>query len=123
VFEFAQAHVERHGDAVRLDLERLARLGFRFSMDQVTNLDLDVADLGRRHIRFIKVEAARLVHEASRKDLRLDVAAIKKALDAKAIDIIADKIESEQVLVELLDLPIDFGQGYLFGEPRLSRES
>ena len=30
--------------------------------------------------------------------------------------------ETEQMLVELLDYSIDFGQGYLFGEPRLSKE-
>mgnify|MGYP003339569298 FL=1 len=35
---------------------------------------------------------------------------------------LVEKIETEQMLVELLDYSIDFGQGYLFGEPRLSKE-
>jgi cyclic-di-GMP phosphodiesterase TipF (flagellum assembly factor) len=34
---------------------------------------------------------------------------------------VVEKIESEAMLVELLDLGIDYGQGYLFGEPRLSK--
>ena len=31
------------------------------------------------------------------------------------------RIEDEQTMVELLDYPLDFGQGYLFGEPRLAK--
>ena len=38
------------------------------------------------------------------------------------IDLIVEKIETEQVLVELSDYRIDFGQGYLFGEPRISQD-
>jgi cyclic-di-GMP phosphodiesterase TipF (flagellum assembly factor) len=34
---------------------------------------------------------------------------------------IVEKIEHDSDLVELLDFEVDFGQGYLFGEPRLSR--
>jgi cyclic-di-GMP phosphodiesterase TipF (flagellum assembly factor) len=43
-------------------------------------------------------------------------------MDSAGIDLIVEKIETEQMLVELLEYSIDFGQGYLFGEPRLSKE-
>lgn len=33
------------------------------------------------------------------------------------------KIEAEQTLLELLDFSVAFGQGYLFGEPRISRQA
>ena len=46
----------------------------------------------------------------------------KAALDRNAIDLIVERIESEETLVELLDYNIDLGQGYLFGEPRPARE-
>ena len=42
-------------------------------------------------------------------------------LDSFAIDLVADHIESETMLLELLDMHLDFGQGYLFGEPRIAR--
>ena len=42
----------------------------------------------------------------------------KGVLDRCAMDLIVEKIESEDMLRDLLDLKIDFGQGYLFGEPR-----
>ncbi|MGQ0664452.1 MAG: EAL domain-containing protein [Pseudomonadota bacterium] len=123
VFEFAQAHVGRLDEAAMLELERLARLGFRFSMDQVTDFALAIDALAGRHFRFIKIEAARLLAETRAEQRRLDMRAFKDTLDRHGMDLVVEKIESEQILVELLDLPIDFGQGYLFGLPRPSRES
>ena len=42
---------------------------------------------------------------------------LKKHLDAFGIDMIVEKIEGEDMLRELLDFNIDYGQGYLFGKP------
>ena len=123
VFEFAQAHVERHGASVMLELERLARLGFRFSMDQVTHLNLDLDALGARHFRFIKLDAAKLLEHTRSETERLDMRAFKRALDRNGIDLIVEKIETEPMVLELLDLPVDYGQGFLFGEPRQAREA
>jgi cyclic-di-GMP phosphodiesterase TipF (flagellum assembly factor) len=44
--------------------------------------------------------------------------ALKGALDRVAMDLIVEKIENEEMLKDLLDLQIDFGQGYLFGAPK-----
>lgn len=122
VFEFAQAHVERHGASVMLELERLARLGFRFSMDQVTHLNLDLDALGARHFRFLKLDASKLLEHTRSETERLDMRAFKRALDRNGIDLIVEKIETEPMVLELLDLPIDYGQGFLFGEPRQAKE-
>jgi cyclic-di-GMP phosphodiesterase TipF (flagellum assembly factor) len=46
---------------------------------------------------------------------------MKRALRAAGVSVIVEKIETESALLDLLDFEIDFGQGYLFGEPRLSR--
>ena len=122
VFEFTQASVERHGGDALTELDRLGRLGFRLSMDQVTTLDFDVADLHRLHIRFLKVEASRLLEQTRAASQRLDIRAFKRALDEQAIDLIVEKMENEQTLLEILDMPVDFGQGFLFGEPRLAKD-
>ena len=50
----------------------------------------------------------------------IDIALLKRTMDLHGIDLIVEKLEKEQNLVELLEYRIDFGQGYLFGEPRLS---
>jgi cyclic-di-GMP phosphodiesterase TipF (flagellum assembly factor) len=123
IFEFAQSHVERHGEAVMLELERLARLGFRFSMDQVSHLNVDLDALGMRHFRFLKLDAQKLLDHTRSDTQRLDMRAFKRALDRNGIDLIVERIETEPTVLELLDLPIDYGQGFLFGEPRPAKES
>ena len=37
------------------------------------------------------------------------------------VDLIAEKVETEQIVIDLLDYNIDYGQGYLFGEPQPSQ--
>jgi len=115
IFEFPQRAVATLGDNFRRDLQELAQLGFRFSLDQVADLDLDADFLSQQRFRFVKVDAAKLLASGSA------AAELKKRLDSRGIDLVVEKIESEAALVELLDFNIDFGQGYLFGEPRLSR--
>jgi cyclic-di-GMP phosphodiesterase TipF (flagellum assembly factor) len=36
--------------------------------------------------------------------------------------LIAERVEDEKTVVQLLDLGVDFAQGYLFGEPRAVRD-
>jgi cyclic-di-GMP phosphodiesterase TipF (flagellum assembly factor) len=122
VFEFSQESIERHSDAALAELAKLGKLGFRLSMDQVTNLAFDVTELHRLHIRFLKVEAGKLLEQTKATTQRLDMRAFKRALDEQAIDLIVEKLENEQMLLEILDMPVDFGQGYLFGEPRPAKE-
>ena len=46
---------------------------------------------------------------------------IKRVFNRQGMDLIVEKIETEPQLLDLLDLKIDYGQGYLFGKPRLAR--
>ena len=87
-------------------------------MDQITDMDLDLEDLAGQGFRYIKV-GAHMLHELARgDDPVLDMRALKGALDRNAMDLIVEKIESEDMLLDMLELRVDFGQGYLFGEPR-----
>jgi cyclic-di-GMP phosphodiesterase TipF (flagellum assembly factor) len=119
VFEFSQRAWDSADNTLHRDLDRLAQLGYRFSLDKVTNLDIDVPGLSSRHFRFIKVEAARIAQAAASGAIGDDPKAFKRMLDSYAIDLIVDRIESEPMLLELLELSI--GQGYLFGEPRIAK--
>jgi cyclic-di-GMP phosphodiesterase, flagellum assembly factor TipF len=121
VFEFSQKAWDSADNTLHRDLDRLAQLGYRFSLDKVTNLDIDVPALSSRHFRFIKVEATRLAQAAASGAIGDDPKGFKRMLDSYAIDLIVDRIESEPMLLELLELSIDFGQGYLFGEPRIAK--
>ena len=115
VFEFGQADFARWSEAGARLLDRLAVLGCRFSLDQVENLDFDADKLAARHVAFIKIDG----------DLLLDAVeesiGILRALRRHQIDLIVTKVEDESRLLEILDYDVDFGQGFLFGEPRLAR--
>lgn len=43
---------------------------------------------------------------------------LKELLDRFGMDLIVEKLESERQVVEVVDLDVDYGQGYLFGEPQ-----
>jgi len=118
VFEFDNASISSEDYITRMNLQRLRGVGYRFSLDQVHDLDLDLEDLADQGFRYVKVNA-HLLHEMARgEDPVLDMRSFKGALDRHAMDLIVEKIESEDMLLDLLELKVDFGQGYLFGEPR-----
>ncbi len=121
-FEFTQADLAAHQGSVLKELDRLRELGFRFSVDQVSDLNLDVDALANRQFGFVKVEAGILLGKIRSDPPEVDVRDFKAVLDRAGIDLIVQKIEGESDLVELLDYNIDFGQGFLFGEPRPARE-
>ncbi|ACJ00532.1 EAL domain-containing protein [Rhodospirillum centenum] len=122
VFELSQADLMQGGLFATGFLDGLKRLGFRFSMDQVERLDVDWDEMARHEIRYVKLDAARLLDPDGRFADPRAVRELKNKLDRNAIDLIVEKVETDQQLLELLDLYIDFGQGYLFGEPRLAKK-
>ncbi|MFZ5610160.1 MAG: EAL domain-containing protein [Pseudomonadota bacterium] len=115
VFEFDYADAMGFGPAIWDDLARLARAGFRYSLDNVDSLDFDPIALARHQVAYLKLDAALLLskEEAGRGELKL-------SLKRQNIDLIATHIEREETVVEVLDRDIDYAQGYLFGRPRQS---
>ena len=122
IFEFSQATVNGAGPVELASLEALAALGFRFSMDQVTDLHFDAATLHDRNFRFIKVSAETML-EGKHMAGDIHAADLKELLRRNGIHLIIDKIELERQVVDVLDLDVELGQGYLFGEPRPVRDS
>lgn len=118
VFEFSQETILDKDYEIQNGLERLSKLGFRLSLDQLHQLNIDLPKLASQGFKFIKIDA-HLLHEMARGDAPiLNMRALKGALDRVAMDLIVEKIENEEMLKDLLDLQIDFGQGYLFGAPK-----
>lgn len=122
VLEFPKKDFLAHDAATAEALTRLLQLGVRFSIDQVDDLTLDIDGLARRGVRFVKIGAATLLNELRLDHPSVDPRALKSSLDRAQIDLVVEKVESESDLIELLDFQIDFGQGFLFGEPRIAKE-
>ena len=121
IFEFSQADVETHYLEFAENLDRLAELGFCFSMDRVERLDLNFMEIAKRNFHFVKVEADNLISLANTERGRDQMLHLQEDLLDSRVTMIVEKIETEPQLVELLDHNIRYGQGYLFGEPRESK--
>ncbi len=131
IFELGQSAFGDRGSLEARNMAKLADLGYRFSMDKVSDLDLDFADLSRADVRFVKVAAGVLLEQLLEVDGRLALRSVPdvQASDYAAlmrrygIELIAEKVESERQVIDILELEIGFGQGNLFGEPRAIRDS
>jgi cyclic-di-GMP phosphodiesterase TipF (flagellum assembly factor) len=117
VLEFTQNALRSAGPIENESLSALADRGFRFSLDNLQDLRIEPRDLAARGFRYVKIpgnlllnpkEAASDIHPADLSDL----------LGRFGIDLIAEKIESEAMVVDLLDYDVRFGQGFLFSPPR-----
>lgn len=117
VFEMSQRDLTAELSSPAGVIDDLGRAGFRFSMDQVEHHTLDPYALIERGVHFIKLNCAHF----SALERRTGVMDLRRRLSGPPIDVIVEKIETEHQLHELADLGIEYGQGFLFAEPRLSR--
>jgi cyclic-di-GMP phosphodiesterase, flagellum assembly factor TipF len=117
VLEFKQATFRNLGPAETEHLAALAQRGYRFSIDHVMDLRFEPRDLADRGVRFIKVPASLLLDpKQSASDIH--PSDLSDLLGRFGIDLIAEKIEGERAVVDLLDFDVRFGQGFLFAPPR-----
>lgn len=119
IFEFTYPAIQTMHPRVNENLSAIAAKGFEFSIDHVHSIDLDWEGLRARNFSFAKASAGLLLaagrgDEASVAKLR----AFRKRLSEAGVDLIAEKIEFESHMPEILSLGIDYGQGNLFGAAR-----
>jgi cyclic-di-GMP phosphodiesterase TipF (flagellum assembly factor) len=130
IFELGQNAFAERGSVEARNMAKLADLGFRFSLDKVTDLDLDFADLSRADVKFVKISADVLLEQLLEVEGRM---ALKSMRDLQAsdfaaltrrygVEVIAEKVEAERQVIDILELDVGYGQGHLFGEPRAIRD-
>ena len=75
--------------------------------------------IGFRHL---KVRADTLTRGMNGAGAAVAAEDFKKLLSRHGLNLIAERVEDEKTVVQLLDYTVDYAQGYLFGEPRAVRE-
>lgn len=131
IFEIPQAVFEQRTSIEARAMAKLVDLGFRFSIDKINAIELDLPDLERSGVRYAKVPAQVLIQQLLQDGRRPKSAIVREiaAADVSAVfarygvDLIAERIESEDSVLEVLDLDVPYGQGHLFGQPRAIKES
>jgi cyclic-di-GMP phosphodiesterase, flagellum assembly factor TipF len=117
VLEFTQKTLRAMGPLEHESLGQFTDLGFRFSLDHLTDLRLEPRELAERGFRFVKVPGSLLLNRVG-PATDIHPADFSDLLGRFGIDLIAENIESEGMVVDLLDYDVRFGQGSLFSPPR-----
>ncbi len=122
IFEFAQDVVLNAGPEGERNLRRLSEMGFALSMDHVKTLALDFLRLKAIGFSHLKVHASTLMRGMDGAQAAVAAEDFKKLLSRHGLNLIAERVEDEKTVVQLLDYTVDYAQGYLFGEPRAVRD-
>jgi len=122
-FEIAQRSWRMLDAEVAGALEALRAKGALFVMDRATDLRLDAFGLADRGVRFVKLPAALLLSHLGARAPGLDIAVgdLAAVLARAGIRLVADAVEREEDVPDLIDLDVPLGQGLVFGAPRAVR--
>ncbi|MET0182574.1 MAG: EAL domain-containing protein [Caulobacterales bacterium] len=131
IFELPQDAFETRSSFEARAMSKLVDLGFRFSIDKVTHIEVDLPDLERAGVRYFKAPAHLLADQLIRQGARPKSAITREITSSDVcavfqrygIDVIAERVEHEPQVPEILDLDVPYGQGHLFGPPRAIKES
>ena len=126
IFEIGANEFRNRSSVTARNMGRLSDLGFRFSIDKADSLEMNLPELQSEAVKFVKIEGRKLIDQLvpggprpisslTREITPGDVCAVFMRY---GIDLIADKVEDEKDVVEILDFDIPFGQGHIFGTPR-----
>jgi cyclic-di-GMP phosphodiesterase, flagellum assembly factor TipF len=121
IFEFPQSTIANRDAELEAILKRLGAMGFRFSMDQVSSFRFDYEWLAEHRFKFVKIDAPAMCAQLREPTSHTAMRNMKRILRTGGAALVVEKLENESDLLELLDFQVDYGQGYLFGEPRLSK--
>jgi len=120
VLSFAQSEVRNftagHGEA----LDQLAKAGFRFALEEVTDLDMDFGGLQAMGFDFVKLDAPVFLEGlAAPGGIQVPASDICRHLSDFGLTLIVGRIEDDWLLARILGFGVLFGKGTLFGGPKL----
>ncbi|WP_156323410.1 EAL domain-containing protein [Bosea sp. AAP35] len=92
--------------------------GVRFALDQLVDLRLDPVSLFDRGIRFVKAPSALLTAQADGQASDIAAGDLSTLLARASIVLIADEVENDPAVADMIELGVTMGQGPVFSPPR-----
>ncbi|MEM1148584.1 MAG: EAL domain-containing protein [Pseudomonadota bacterium] len=132
IFEIQASRFEHRSRQMREAMERLTALGFRFSIDHAESIDVDLPRLQDAGIRFVKLNGGELIDQLRNPFGPRPISSVERKISGEevaavcsryGVTLIAEKIEEEVSVVEVLEYGIPYGQGHIFGAPRPIKSS
>lgn len=120
VLSFAQSEVRNFTTGHAEALGQLATAGFRFALEEVTDLDMDFGGLQAMGFDFVKLDAPVFLEGlAAPGGVRVPASDICRHLSDFGLTLIVGRIEDDWLLARILGFGVLFGKGTLFGGPKL----
>ena len=132
IFEIRADRFEGRSKQMRSAMERLTALGFRFSIDHAEKLEFDLPRLQDAGVRFVKVKGGDMIDQLRDPSGPRPISSVQRQIPGEEVSavcsrygvtLIAEKIEEEVSVVEVLEYAIPYGQGHIFGAPRPIKSS
>jgi len=118
VFELARGTLDLAGTEGEANLDALAKLGFTFALGSGEDLKMDLAWLRRRGFRFVKLPASLFVATQHEPETQIAIDNFLTRLERQGIELIIDGIDTEEMILPVLEHAAALGQGLLFGGAR-----
>ncbi|HEX5868557.1 MAG TPA: EAL domain-containing protein, partial [Beijerinckiaceae bacterium] len=99
----------------------LRQKGFAFALDRATDLRLDPLALAERGVAFVKLPAELLLRPEMGRGLDIAIGDLGTVLTRAGIRLVAERVEREEDVPNLIDLDVPLAQGFVFAPPRAIR--
>ena len=132
IFEIRADRFETRSRKMRESMDKLIALGFRFSIDHAGDVGLDLPRLQDAGVRFVKLQGDTLIDNLRNPSGPRPICAVQRQLEGRdvaavyaryGVTLIAEKLEDEASVVEILAYDVPYGQGHVFGAPRPIKSS
>jgi EAL domain-containing protein (putative c-di-GMP-specific phosphodiesterase class I) len=118
VMGFSQDDVRSFGPAHWDTIETMSDMGLGFALEDVTDLDMDFAQLRKQGFTFVKLDASVFLEGLPASDGPVPSADICRHLAEHQLALIVGEIDDEWALAKIMGLGVVLGQGVMFGGAR-----
>jgi cyclic-di-GMP phosphodiesterase, flagellum assembly factor TipF len=99
----------------------LRKMGLGFALDRATDLRLDPLALAERGVSYVKLPVELLLRPPTGGGLDIAVSDLATVLTRAGIRLVAERVEREEDVPNLIDLDVPLAQGFVFAPPRAIR--
>lgn len=122
-FEITETAAIKNLNKAKLLIKDLKAVGFKFALDDFGSGLSSFQYLKNLPVDFLKIDGSFVSDMVNNNIDHAMVAAINEVGHIMGIKTIAEYVENEQIIKKLIDLNVDFGQGYGIEQPKPIKES
>ncbi len=118
VLSFTQSDLRVFSDLQWATLKDMAELGFRFSLEDITDLDFDFEALAAAGFAFVKLDAGVFMDGLPAAGGVVPAEDVCRYVGKQRLALIVGGITDDAIAVQLKSYGVELAQGPLFGQPR-----